>query len=261
VAFRLLETAGAGASEAVEDTLLLSCGSLEEIRELNGTGPAAPLGDDPEAWVRERCARAATKETVLCTGLPPVATGPTLPSGELAPGRYETTTPGPSVMFEVTDAGWFADDIPTVGFALSREQIRGGVSLTSFPGEVFTKPCSPAELTSTAGTAQAFIDVIAANPELKATQPKATKLGGHDALQIDVTADVPPECPDSPRIWLWVLPYVGDFHLDEGEAARFITAEVGETTLVLTVETFDPTQQEALLKATDALLATMTIQP
>jgi hypothetical protein len=70
---------------------------------------------------------------------------------------------------------------------------------------------------------------------------------------------VPPACPDRPRIWLWVLPEAGDFHLDENEAARFIVADVGEHTLVIVEETFEGGDQQALLDGAQPILDSMTV--
>jgi hypothetical protein len=168
---------------------------------------------------------------------------------------------GVTVTVEVGE-GWSGiGDLPGAGSGLYREEIQGGVTFTTFGGEVFSQPCSGEGTEPIEATAAAFIAWLAAHPELQATEPVETTLAGHPALQLDVTSDVAPECPETPRIWLWVLPTVGDFHLDENEAARFIVADIGEQPTVIVIETFDMTQQQALLAAIEPILDSMVIEP
>jgi hypothetical protein len=193
----------------------------------------------------------------------PNGTGPsTVTSEVLAAGPYRSTSTGVTVDFEIPGDGWVGvEDVPEAGFALVRSGIEGGVTVTHFDGEVFAEPCTPDAQSSVEASARGFVDWLAAHPELDAADPVDTTLSGQPAIQLDVTADVGAECPETPRIWLWVLPVVGDFHLDEGEAARFIAADVGDTTLVIVIETFDPAQQDDLLEATAPILESLTVTP
>ena len=164
--------------------------------------------------------------------------------------------------FTLSDDKWSAaDEIQNVGFALQRDGIEGAVTVTVFLGQVFAEPCTPDETVELDRSASGLTGWLAAHPELKAAEAIEAAIGGQPALQLDVTADVPPSCAEGPRIWLWVLPVVGDFHLDENEAARFIAADVGDTTMVVVIETFDPGQQAALLEAIQPVLDSMTIEP
>lgn len=183
-------------------------------------------------------------------------------NGPLAPGSYASTSVGVTIQFEIAEAGWQgAEDLPGVGLALLRDGIEGGVTITHFPGEVYSNPCSGDASEPLDASADAFVAWLADHPELDAQPPVETTLGGHPSLQLDVDAAVGEECPDSPRIWLWVLPVVGDFHLDEGEAARFIVGDVGDRTVVVVVETYDPADFEPLLGAVEPVLASLTIEP
>lgn len=194
------------------------------------------------------------------TAAPTTAAGPgTVGDGPVAPGRYRSSTTGVTVEFEVASDWVGAADIPEAGLWLAPVGVDGGMSLTHFPGEVFADPCRPEPTETTDRSAEAFIGWLAAHPELDAAESFEATLAGRPALQLDVSASVGDTCPESPRIWLWVLPTVGDFHLDEGEAARFIAADIGETTLVVVLETFDPSQQQALLDAAAPVLESMTI--
>jgi hypothetical protein len=185
-----------------------------------------------------------------------------VPDGPLSPGTYVSSATGVTITFRVGEAGWNGlPDLPGAGSALSRDGIEGGMTMTTFGGEVFSEPCSPEQTEPVEATAEAFVAWLGAHPELQAGEPVETTLAGHAALQLDVTSDVAPECPERPRIWLWVLPTVGDFHLDENEAARFIVADIGEQPTVIVIETYDVGQQAALLEATQPILDSMTIEP
>jgi hypothetical protein len=190
------------------------------------------------------------------------AAGDSVPEGPLGSGTYTSTTLGLTVEFAIADDGWVAvPDLEEVGFALEREGISGGVTVTHFPGEVFAEPCSPEQTEMIERSADSFVGWLSDHPALDATAPVETTLGGQVAVQLDVDAAVGEPCPDSPRIWLWVLPVVGDFHLDEGEAARFLVADAGDKTIVVVIEVFEASDFQALLEAAEPLLASMSIEP
>lgn len=233
------------------------CGSVDEIEQVAAEFPGV-LGDvDIRAWVQDRCTQFPELGPTGICGF----TGGDIPTTELE-GKYTTDAVGVDVSFEVKAPGWVGiADVPGAGFGLNRAESEGAISVVPFPGEVFSDPCKDAPVEPLERSADAFINWIAAHPELKATAPVETTLGGHPALQVDVTADVGEPCPDSPRIWLWVLPIVRDFHVDEDEAARFIAADVGGTTVVTVIETFDMTKQADLLAASEPVLESMVITP
>jgi hypothetical protein len=41
-----------------------------------------------------------------------------------------------------------------------------------------------------------------------------------------------------PWLWLWVLPVVGDFHLNDAEKARFIALDTAPRPVVIVIEAF-----------------------
>ncbi len=193
---------------------------------------------------------------------PTTAAGGAIPEGPVPAGEYTSTSLGETITFTVDAEGWIGfPDIPDVGLALSRQDNPGGVSITTFGGEVFSQPCSPDATETIDATAAGFVAWLADHPELNATAPVETTLGGHPALQLDVTSDVDPACPETPRIWLWVLPVVGDFHVDENEAARFIVADVDDTPTVVVIESFEAARQAELLEAAQPILDSLTITP
>ena len=56
-----------------------------------------------------------------------------------------------------------------------------------------------------------------------------------------------------------MLKELGDFHLDENEAARIIAADIGDQTFVAVVETFDAADQDAMIERTGAVLDSIKI--
>lgn len=129
---------------------------------------------------------APTEPLASATAAPSATSAPSVePSGPLAvvdgdlvAGAYASTSLGLDMSFDL-EAGWhgFAD-IEDVGFALSREGIGGGVSVTNFGGEVFSDPCSSETTEMLAPTAEAFVAWLADHPELDASEPVDVTLGG-----------------------------------------------------------------------------------
>jgi hypothetical protein len=153
---------------------------------------------------------------------------------------------------------WIGEIRPD-GWALSSDTLGGALSVVPFVGRVFSAPCSGDTTTRVARSAASLIKRLRSNGELRVGKPVAARLGGHDAIQVDLTADVPPPCPASPRIWLWVMPESGDFHLDENENARMIAADAGDRTFVAVLETFQGGDQAGLIAATRGILDSLRI--
>lgn len=185
--------------------------------------------------------------------------GGALQPGPVSPGTYTTTVTGTPMTFTVDSAGWIAETRPD-GWALSSDTLGGGLSLVPFVGQVFSDPCSGEKTTKVAKGAASFVKQIQSNKQLKVGKPVAVKLAGQRATQVDMTADVPPACSGNPRIWLWVMPQSGDFHLDENENARMIAADVGDKTFVTVLETFQGGDQAGLISATKGILDSLRIQ-
>jgi hypothetical protein len=180
-------------------------------------------------------------------------------NGELEPGRYRSTGLGPTIEFELQDDGWSGDeDLPGIGFAMLRADPAAGVSVVPFTGEVFADACSGEETAEIEASAEGFIAWLADHPELESDKPVEVMLGGQPAHQIDVDAGAGEPC--NPWNWLWVLPEpVNDFHLVEGELARIVAADVGDTTIVVVMESFEPADHPRLLELVAPILESLTI--
>lgn len=253
------EAAATALTDEAGRTIVQVCGSVEAIEQTAADHPDVLGVVDVATWVQERCQQFPDLEPdgICAIG----AGGGDIPTTALD-GSYSTDVVGVDVSFEVAEPGWVGiPAIPGAGFGLDRAEAAGALFVVPFPGEVFSDPCSPDPVEPLEATAASFIGWIAEHPELDATTPVETTLGGHPALQVDVTSDVGDECPEFPRIWLWVLPEVGDYHLNEDQAARFLATDVGDTTVVVVIETFDIPKQADLLVASEPVLESMTITP
>ena len=251
--------------------------------------PATPPGVHvkPRSRLRWTAALGAALLVAACTGTPsptPVATSTPSPvpaetdseptpvacasgavcDGPLAAGTYTSTTTGAKIKLEL-DGGWSGQaDIEGAGFALLLDDITGahGVSVAAFGGEIFTDACDPSQ-TSTIGTAAAdFVEFLRARDGVVAGEPVQLQVGGRPALQVDLTTELPPDCAEGPqRIWLWVLPVVGDFHFNDAETARVIAVDAGSTTVVIVIEAFPDADYDHLLERAMEVVGTMTIEP
>lgn len=102
---------------------------------------------------------------------------------------------------------------------------------------------------------------LAANPHLAAQEPVPVEIGGHAGLQVDVTASVGEDCI-SPTTYLWALPVVTDFHLDDGEQARIIALDADGRTIVVVIEAYpDVGDYPALLESAMAVVESIEIAP
>jgi hypothetical protein len=222
---------------------------------------ATPASSEPSAEPSEQPS-VSPPDAETASPSADASTGPaTIGNGDVEPGRYRSTTLGPTIEFEVGDDGWMGqEDLPEIGFALIPNELPGGLSVVAFNGEVYAEACSNEERTEIDASAEAFVDWLAAHPELEAEPPVEVTLGGQPAFQVDVDAGVGTAC--DPWNWLWVLPApVNDFHLNEGELARIIAADVGDATVVVVIESFEPPDHPELLELAQPILDSMTIEP
>lgn len=185
---------------------------------------------------------------------------PTLPNGSIPVGDYTVTFGGITNTFTIDTPGW-KGRTHLDGWSVEPPDVRGAVSMTSFGGSVFIDPCSSTGTKVIEATPSSFIDFIAANKHLHAAKPTKVELAGGDAIQLDVTADVTPACSSGPEISLWVFRVpVGDFHLNQGQAARFIAVDVGGRTIVLSIETLDGGDQAKLLAGSKSILDSLKVR-
>lgn len=209
---------------------------------------------------------AATSPSISPVPTPsPMATSseagtPALPNGSIPVGDYTVTFGGITNTFTIDTPGW-KGRTHLDGWSVEPAGVRGAVSMTTFGGSVFIDPCSSTGTKVIEATPRSFIDFIAANKHLHAAKPATVKLAGGDAIQLDVTADVTPACSSGPEISLWVFRVpVGDFHLNQGQAARFIAADVGGRTVVLSIETLDGGDQAKLLASSRSILDSLKVR-
>lgn len=186
--------------------------------------------------------------------------------GPLAAGDYVSDTTGTHIEFTLDEHDWSGlADIEDVGFGLFLADVGGNhaVSVVSYTGEIFTDACS-SEATSTIGTAPAdFMTFLAARTGVTATDPVEVEVGGRPALQVDLTTEVDAACEATGggRIWLWVLPVVGDFHFNDAEAARVIAVDGGSATVIIVIEAFPDADYDHLLDHATEVIESMTITP
>jgi hypothetical protein len=186
--------------------------------------------------------------------------------GPLAAGDYVSDTTGAHIEFTLDDHDWSGlADIQDVGFALILADVGGNhaISVAKFAGEIFTDACSP-DATSTIGATPAeFMAFLAARHGVTASAPVEVQVGGQAALQVDLTTEVDAACmaADNERIWLWVLPVVGDFHFNDGETARVIAVDGGSATVIIVIEAFPDADYDHLLDHATEVIDSMTIAP
>jgi hypothetical protein len=193
------------------------------------------------------------------------ASPPDFGDAPLGAGKYMVEIDGVSVSFSIADDGWMGGSFLPGGLAIfpAGSQVAAGItgslSFTYFGGQVFTDPCSGDASSTIKRSASSLIASIAANKTVRAAAPAKTTFAGVPATQVDLTADAQPGCGDA-RIWLWVLPPVGYFSLNPGEAARFIAADVGDHTWVAAIETFGGADQAAFVKSVQPIVDSFAVQ-
>ena len=190
-------------------------------------------------------------------------------TAELTAGTWSNASSGANIEFTVED-GWYMDGPPLedVGVALAHAGYDGAyLAITNFLGRIFADPCATAEnaseffegtnTVSIEPTAQSFADYLDAHPYVTVSAMTPVEIGGYSGVQVDMRSSVPAEC-EPPRAWLWVLPVVGDFHLDDAEDARFIALDVDGHVTVIAAEAFTGPDPEDPQVDWDGFLAELT---
>lgn len=214
-------------------------------------------------------ATATTLALAAVLGLTPMAlaqdTGDPLPEPgtALGDGRYSTDIVGPTIAFDGAE-GWLVGPTgPGPIFTLLREGEPGTVvSVTRFDGAVFVDSCDPTSLTEVEATAPRLTAVIAGNPYLNPGTAVPTEVDGHAAWQLDVATPEYTECPLE-FILLFALPVEdgGEFVQVADQQSRFIAIDVGDTVVVVAIESLPGVPFGELLEASLELVASMTIVP
>jgi hypothetical protein len=185
--------------------------------------------------------------------------------GPLAAGDYVSETTGAHIEFTLDEHDWSGlADIDDVGFGLFLADVgTHAFSVVKFAGEIFTDACSP-EATSTIGAAPAeFMAFLAARDGVTASAPIEVEVGGRPAFQVDLTTELDAACEATGggRIWLWVLPVVGDFQFNDAETARVIAVDGGSATVIIVIEAFPDAEYDHLLDHATEVVETMVIEP
>lgn len=190
--------------------------------------------------------------------------------GPLAAGTYADDSLGPIVTFSVEE-GWDLSGPPIeeVGFDLMYgDSGPAAISVVRFDGIVFGEPCLTdgdvetyiVDTLTLDTTPEAFMQRLAENPFLTTSEPVSVIVGGAPGLQVDLTSAIGAEC-DPPVTFLWELPVVGEFHLNDGESARVIALDVGGDVVVVFIEAFPGVDYPPFLEAAMSVVETMDLTP
>lgn len=193
-----------------------------------------------------------------------------LERGPLAAGTYTDDSLGPIVTFSVEE-GWDLSGPPIeeVGFDLMYgDSGPAAISVVAFDGIVFAEPCVTdgdveayfADTVTLDATPEAFMQRLAENPFLTTSEPVSVTVGGADGLQVDLTSAIGAEC-DPPVTFLWELPLVSEFHLNDGESARVIALDVGGEVVVVFIEAFPGVDYPPFLEAAMSVVESMELSP
>jgi hypothetical protein len=185
------------------------------------------------------------------------------PGEPLGAGRYSTEIVGPTISFD-GGQGWLVGPTgPGPIFTLVREDEPGTVvSVTRFDGAVFVDSCDPTSLSEVEATSPRLMAVIAGNPFLNPGAPVEVEVDGRDAWQLDVATPEYAECPLE-FLLLFALPIAegGEFIQVADQQSRFIAVDIGDTVVVIAIESLPGVPFGELLEASMELVASMSIEP
>jgi len=178
----------------------------------------------------------------------------------MPPGSYVSTSIGPTVEFEVGEDWSGGGDLAGEGFFLLDRSQRApaAMTVTVFPGEVFSDPCSVGPTEPVGAGAADAAEWVTSLDFLDADASASVMVGGREAVQVDVTVTIGDACAD-PVVYLWPLPVSQEFHLNEGEQARFIFVDAGTRTLAYSIAAFPDADWSGFLNRATAVLETMTV--
>jgi hypothetical protein len=219
-------------------------------------------GDDPEA----------------ATPAAPVATGPPQPlpqaAGPLAPGRYRTATLQPPIDLSV-DSGWALGE-PEAADVLFLKRTGGerpAAELTVlsvdrvFPGDRTYQ--SAADYVAAGAGEPAPPNLLAwlqRHPRLKVSTPSETRVGGVDAIRVDIEAGSPYRsevCVGQCVALFQLRAEPGKYRLvklDQGETMRLYIVQVAGRTVVVSVVV--PTEAlGSVTHSVDAVVKTIAFAP
>lgn len=232
--------------------------TLASLLLVAACAPSASVAPSPSPLATPEESRSAIPSPAACD--PGVVC-----DGPLAAGDYVSETTGAHIEFTLDEHDWSGlADIQNVGFGLFLADVGGhAISVVTFAGEIFTDACSPDATSSIGGTTADFMAFLAARTGVTASDPVELEVGGRPALQVDLTTEVDAACEATGmgRIWLWVLPVVGDFHFNDAETARVIAVDGGSAPVIIVIEAFPDADYDHLLDHATEVIESMTITP
>jgi hypothetical protein len=176
------------------------------------------------------------------------------------PGRYVGTVANGSVAltFDVTDASWLGAQ-EGEDFYLEPPGDPGGLTVIHFDGSFAEDGCTENFAAGTRSAA-ALIDDLSRDKIVKDLKKGATSLAGYPAVQLDVRAAVGSVCSGATSAPIWGVKGSWGLQLVDGEAARFIAADVNGATLVVIVDAYNPADLPPLLAKAQPIILSLAMR-
>ena len=192
---------------------------------------------------------------------PPACEPPQICDGLVVPGEYvwdDFTAP----LSFTTDREWFGQTSPD-GFGLNSVDLPGAFYAFAVPQTGYTGSCG-ADTTELAQTPEAFIEHLAAHPNVTVTAAAApASIGGVNGYVMDVVGIDTADCPhEIARLWSGIPPAglpaeAGDFVIAQDERIRFWVLDAGGQAVFLAVDAFDGAVFDQLLEQAATILASL----
>ena len=197
-----------------------------------------------------------------CRGTEPGPPDPlALPTGTpepaLPPGVYASDAAGPNITFNIPD-GWLGREL-LAGFQLLAADQPGAILVTRFHGFVWSDPCVGRRPQVIETEPERLVSWLDEHDHLGVTAARQVTIAERAALQIDVTALVPPGCPVGRFLVLWDVPGEGALCLGENEKARVIVFSTGDRTIAIVIRGVGP-DFDSFLARSEAVLETVRVE-
>jgi hypothetical protein len=234
--------------------LTAACTSIAESPSVEPTEETAASPSPTEEETPEEEAPPEQEEPVACE--PGV-----LCDGPLEPGTYTTDVVGDTTVQIVLDEGWIGQILTGAdAIALYPDDSEvNGLYIFRYTGEVFDDPCDIESATAVESDPAAVIAWLREHPEITGDGPNEITFGDMVGQYTNVDVQKTAECTDIPPSWvlLFVLPEVGDFHLDEDSQALVIAVAVGDETLMMVAEALE--DHDAFMARARGLISTIEL--
>ena len=188
---------------------------------------------------------------------PPLALPTETPEPALAPGTYASDAPGPNITFSLPD-GWLGREL-LAGFQLLTADRRGAILVTRFQGFVWSDPCVGRRPQAIETEPERLVSWLDEHDHLAVTAARPVTIADRPAMQIDLTALVPPDCPVGRFLILWDVPGEGALVLAEDERARVIAFSTGDRTIAVVIRGVGA-DFDSFLARSEAVLETVRVE-